>query len=235
MQILAQPMNSNELANIIIAIGALGTASFGLVEASKAFWGGVNRIGFGRIRTTVSALTPTAGSHNALSQPKIIDTLQANWYNGTDLGSQKAIAKTLIKLNLSVDNAAALAAVTGVKAGDLQAIADNIAAGTELTPAQSDAFGRFDLIVTALLDETYQRSDQAYRNGAKLCAMFASLILAIVAAFLLETPRPHWLDIGKAVMVGLLATPLAPVAKDLATALNSAVNAMQLVNKKGRA
>ena len=36
-------------------------------------------------------------------------------------------------------------------------------------------------------------------------------------------------------MVGLLATPLAPVAKDLATALTTSVNAMQLVNKKGRA
>jgi hypothetical protein len=235
MQILAQPMNSTELANIIIAIGALGTASFGLVEASKAFWGGVNRIGFSRIRHTVSALTPTAGAHNALSQPKIIDTLQANWYNGTDLASQKAIAKTLIKLNLSVDNAPAVAAVTGVDAGTLQAIADNIATGTALTPAQSDVFGRFDLIVTALLDETYQRSDQFYRNWTKVCAMFAAVVLAIVATFLLATRVPQWPEIGKAVMVGLLATPLAPIAKDLATALTTSVNAMQLVNKKGRA
>ena len=46
---------------------------------------------------------------NALSQKKILATLQANWMNGTHLGSQKAIAKSLIKLNLNPGNAAALA------------------------------------------------------------------------------------------------------------------------------
>jgi hypothetical protein len=235
MQILSQPMSATELANIITAIGALGTAAFGLVEASKAFWGGVNRIGFGHIRKTVSSLTPVAGAHNALSQPKIFDTLRANWYNGTDLASQKAIAKTLIKLNLSVDNAQALAAATGVDAAALTAIADNIANGTPLTAAQSDVFGRFDLILTALLDETYQRSSQFYRNWTKVCAMFASIVLAIAATFILANAVPRWPDIWKAVMVGLLATPLAPVAKDLTTALTTAVNAMQLVKKGGGA
>jgi len=34
------------------------------------------------------------------------------------------------------------------------------------------------------------------------------------------------------VLVGLLATPLAPVAKDLSSALATAVNAMQTVKKK---
>jgi hypothetical protein len=32
-------------------------------------------------------------------------------------------------------------------------------------------------------------------------------------------------------LVGLLATPLAPIAKDLSTALSTAVNTMQLVKK----
>ena len=33
------------------------------------------------------------------------------------------------------------------------------------------------------------------------------------------------------VLVGLLATPLAPIAKDLATALATAANTLQLVKK----
>lgn len=222
------------LPQIVTAIGGLGTASFGLVEATKAFWGGVNRIGLGRIRATVTALAPAAGANNVLSRPKILDTLEANWFNGTDLASQKAIAKTLIKLNLSPGNAAALANATGVDAATLTAIAGNIVTGTALTPAQSDVFGRFDLILTALLDETYQRSDQAYRTRTKLFAMVVSILLALFAALILRELHPTILELGEAVLVGLLATPLAPVAKDLSSALAAAVNAMQLVNKAGR-
>ena len=222
------------LPQIVTAIGGLGTASFGLVEATKAWGGGVSRIGFPRIRATATALTPAAGANNALSQRKIIETLEANWYNGADLASQKAIAKTLIKLNLAPDNAAALAGATGVNAGALTAIAECVVSGTPLTPAQSDVFGRFDLILTALLDETYQRSDQAYRTWTKFWAMIVSIGLALVAAFILRALHPAPLEIGEAFLVGLLATPLAPVAKDLATALTAAVNAMRLVNRGGR-
>ena len=169
MQILSQPMSATELANIITAIGALGTAAFGLVEASKAFWGGVNRIGFPGPHPK-NGFLPDAGRGSAqcfIAAEDIGYSGAANWYNGTDLASQKAIAKTLINLNLSVDNAPALAMVTGVDAAALTAIANNIANGTALTAAQSDVFGRFDLILTALLDETYQRSDQFYRNWTR--------------------------------------------------------------------
>jgi hypothetical protein len=224
------------LPQIITAIGGLGTASFGFVEAIKALFTGINRIGFPRIKTAVTALTPTpaAGPANALSQQKILDTLDANWVNGTDLASQKAIAKTLIKLNLAPGNAAALASATGVDPATLTAIAENIATGTALTPAQSDVFGRFDLIVTALLDEVYQRSDQAYRTWIRFWAMIVSVVLALAAAFILRGMQPAPLEIGEAILVGLLATPLAPIAKDLSSALAAAVNAMQLVRKAGR-
>jgi hypothetical protein len=41
-------------------------------------------------------------------------------------------------------------------------------------------------------------------------------------------------EIALAVLVGLLATPLAPIAKDLSSALATAVNTMQLVKKPGQ-
>ena len=53
---------------------------------------------------------------NALPQKDVLDTVEANWVNGVDLASQKAIAKSLIKLNLSPGNAPALAAKTNVDA-----------------------------------------------------------------------------------------------------------------------
>jgi hypothetical protein len=219
------------LPQVVTAIGALGTAAFGLVDASKVLWGGPNRIGFGGIRTTVGSLTGITAEAPGSPQAKILATLQANWFNGTDLNSQKAIAKSLIKLNLNATNAATIAAATGVDGNVLTAVAGSIAAGTPLTAAQSDVYSRFDFIVTAQLDEAYQRSDQTYRNGMRALAMLVALLLAFAGGLSLGNGELAPLDSLKCLLIGLLATPLAPIAKDLSTALATAVNTMQLVKK----
>lgn len=230
------------VGSVITAIGGLGTAAFGLVETSKAAFKGINRMGFKGISAAVTALTPAdtaAMPASAMPRKKVLATLEANWINGTDLASQKSIAKSLIKLNLNAGNAAAVAAATGVDPGVLTAVATSIAAGTPLSPAESDVFARFDLIVTALLDETYQCSDQVYRNQIRALATVVSVLLAIAGGVLLhisgESTAPNTLswpvDMAESVLVGLLATPLAPIAKDLSTALATAVNTMQLVKK----
>lgn len=217
------------LPQVITAIGGLGTAAFGLVDASKVFGGGVNHIGFTGIKAAVTPLTPVntvpGVPANALPQQKILATLQANWFNGTDLGSQKSIAKSLIKLNLNAGNAPALAAATGVDPTALTDVATSIAAGTPLIPAQSDVFARFDLMVTALLDEAYQRSDQVYRNWTRALAMVVAVVLALVGGNIAQV------DVTTSLLAGLLATPLAPIAKDVSTALATAVNTMQAIKK----
>ncbi|MGH9561578.1 MAG: hypothetical protein ACRD3S_08990, partial [Terracidiphilus sp.] len=108
-----------DLPNIITAVAGLGTAAFGLVDSTKVFAGGVNRIGFSQIESLIGKLTPGV-QVNALEQSKIIDTLRANWYNGQDLAKQKAVAKSLIKLGLNATNAAAVAKATGVDEATLQ-------------------------------------------------------------------------------------------------------------------
>jgi hypothetical protein len=214
------------LPQVVTAIGGLGAAAFGLVDASKVFGGGVNHIGFQGIRAAVTELTPSAGpTVNALSNHKIVATLQANWMNGADLDSQKAIAKSLIKLSLSAQNARALADATGVDPDVLAGVAANIAAGTPLSPAESDVFARFDLIVTALLDEAYQRSSQVYRNWTRALAALVAVALAMAGGKVLHV------DPAVSLLVGLLATPLAPISKDLSTALATAVNTAQLAKK----
>jgi hypothetical protein len=214
------------LPQLVTAIGGLGTAAFGLVDASKVLWGGVNHIGFPGIRRAVSPLI-AGQSANALPPPKILATLQANWMNGTDLGSQKSIAKSLIKLNLNPGNAADLAKATGADPTVLTAIATKIAAGTSLNSAESDVYSRFDLMVTALLDGAYQHSDQVYRNSTRALAAAVAVALAIAGGTMVKPPV-GWLLSG---LVGVLATPLAPIAKDISTALATAVNTMQLVKK----
>jgi hypothetical protein len=220
-----------DLRQTITAVGGLGTAAFGLVDATKPL-SRINYLGFSGIKRNVADLMPGNASPNSLSRAKVFATLEANWINGTDLASQKAIAKSLIKLFLSTDNASDVAKAAGVDPGVLTIIAGKITSGVSMTESESDVFGRFDLIVTAVLDETYQRADQTYRNGTRLAAMFVSVMLAVAGAFSLYKPPDDWgHDLGAAFIVGLLATPLAPIAKDLSSALATAVNALQAVKK----
>jgi hypothetical protein len=211
------------LPQMITAIGGLGTAAFGLVDATKVFGGGANRIGFSGIRDALMPLTPAAAA--GMAQNRILDTIRANWFNGTDLASQKAIAKSLIKLNLDPGNANAVAAATRVDPVRLTAIATSISTGTVLTPAESDFFARFDLIITAMLDQAFQHADQVYRNGTRALATLFAIGLALAGTAILHV-NP-WTGL----LIGLLATPLAPIAKDLSTALATAVNTLQMVKK----
>ncbi len=228
----------SNLPQAVTAIGGLGTAAFGLLEAVKPVFPGINHMGFGRIRTTVLGLTPNesgAGQPlNALPQANVLESLLANWVNGTDLGSQKSIAKSLIKLHLSAGNAAALAATTNVDPALLTEVAKSIASATALTQQQSDAYARFDLIVTALLDEAYQHADQVYRNSTRALAALIAVALAFVGGWsMVGSWQAFWWkpDMFLALLVGLLATPLAPIAKDISSALSTAVNTMQAVKK----
>lgn len=220
----------------ILAVGALGTAAFGLVDALKAV-PGVNNNGFHKIKGAVTALAPLATTQgvaaNSLSQEKIIATLKANWGNGVDLGNQKSIAKSLLKLHLNPSNAASIASAAGVDPEVLQTVAAKIVSGTAMASAESDVYARFDLIVTAMLDQVYQDADCAFRHRMQVFAMIMAVALAVVGDVLWHggLHQVGKLEFLEAVGVGLIATPLAPVAKDLATALQTAVNAMQAVRK----
>jgi hypothetical protein len=242
---MPEDLLSGSLANIlnfIAAAGGLGTASFGLVDATKAFRGGVSNAGFGFIQ---NALEPLIGSEGE-SAPKIfgkadvLETLKANWINGVAKADQKAAAKSLIRLGLTPDNAQRLADATGVDPKELRTCAENIRMGESLTSGNVNVLGRFDAIVSAVLDEAYERADQKYRNTAKFIAGVASLVLGIFAGYLIFTATHigqsavdyiQARDFAVAILTGVLATPLAPVAKDLSSTLTAAVKAVGTVKR----
>ncbi|HLI03626.1 MAG TPA: hypothetical protein VKU93_05075 [Terracidiphilus sp.] len=236
MHVPLQQLQLPAIVSAIGAIGGLGAAAFGVLEALKPFFGFINRIGLGGIQSTVAQLTPPASGAgtplNALTGGQILRAIEANWINGRNLADQKAIAKSLIKLHLSADNAAQVAAAANVDPAHLVAVARSAASGAALTAEQSDAWSRFDLIVTAMLDECYQRADQIYRNWMRAIASGIAVVLAVAGGCLLDGGWAGFRagnDLGLAVIAGLLATPFAPIAKDLSTALATAVNTMQAV------
>jgi hypothetical protein len=239
-------MSQLSVVNFITALGALGTASFGLVDATKAAGGGISRIGMGDITKTLQPLFGPKPDLNDRSTPltfaSVLDNLRANWMNGTALTDQKAIAKALIKLRLSVATAPVLAAATGVDPDELTTIAGKINTAEALTPTEADAFGRFDLALTSLFDQAYQRADQRYRNSAKVLAGAFSILIAWACGYFFSLHNKGMyganpLDYIRnsfswaAILAGALATPIAPIAKDLTSAIAAGTDVVQKMSK----
>lgn len=210
-----------------LAIGALGTAASGLVDTTKVFGGGMSHIGFGYIKKLIERTVGNSSGQTGagLTAEDILGTLHANWINGMEAGAQKAIAKSFIKLHFNPDTAAALAQQTNVAPDVLASVSQKLASVTPLTAAESDVFGRFDLAISAMIDFAYERADQLYRNSCKALACGFAVVLALVGDVQLNWTIPGW----EALIVGLIATPLAPVAKDIANAIQTASDAVKSV------
>jgi hypothetical protein len=215
--------------SIITAMGALGTAAFGVIDATKAFGGGISNIGF-------SSVLEALGPYKPALDRATLDwraTLRANWINGVAKEDQKTAAKTLIRLGISSTNVQALAGAGGVDPVVLSRVLAAIESGQPLSVPDAQVFGRLNAVIDAAMDAGFERGDQQYRNASKLAAGVLSVFLAWWAAFLLRDAPPSTLpvEIGAhlfwwATLVGVLAVPVAPVAKDLASSLQSAAAAV---------
>ncbi len=213
---------------IIAAIVGVGIAAFGIVDFLKAAFRSVNRTGFRWIRQMVVSLTPEGDrAENVLPQADILKSLQANWAAGTDVRAQKAIAKSLVKMHLTAGNAAAVAARTNVDVEALTSVAVKIAGGVPLTAYEIDIYSRFDVVVTALLDQAYEQSDSAYRHSMLVLSGCVCVLLAQIGMWSLQgCPLIWYLNSNffwQALLVGIAAIPLAPLARDISTAVGNAV------------
>lgn len=232
---MADPASTDliqNVGNVIAAVAALGTASMGFVDALKALGGGPSNFGFPGIKRTLSPFLPKS-ANGAFTEATLLEALRANWVNGVAKADQKAKAKALIHLGLTAGNAGELARAAGVDEKILASVADKVAGrvpgNSALTPAETNTLGQFDAILSAILDEAYERGDQQYRNGTKILATIFAVIFGIAGSCLLK--GSNWDDVGLGLLVGLAAVPLAPVAKDLASSLQAAVTALQATQR----
>lgn len=214
-----------QLVAAITAIGALGTAAFGLVDATKAFWGGVSNFGLRglyRVAGRFATALERALGRDESGQPEWRRVVRAHWLNGRPREQQKAIVKSLVRLGLAPETARALAKAGRVSEDALAQVAAKLEQGLSLGEEDVNALGRLDASIDAQLDAAYDRADQLYRNASRAVAAAVAIGLGFVATWALgET------DVWKALVVGVLAVPLAPIAKDLASALQSAAGAMR--------
>lgn len=142
-------------------------------------------------------------------------------------------------MTITPGNAPRLAERTGVDPKELVDVAELIRTGTPLQPQHVNVLGRFDAVVSAVLDEGYERGDQQYRNTSKLAAALVAIALATVAGGIVANVSTlgqagRYLtsrDCLIAILVGAIATPLAPIAKDLSSSLAAAVKALSAAKR----
>ena len=229
-------MNPDDIGSLVAAIGALGTASFALVDATKIGRnGGVSNSGFAFIEAAVRVFLPGAGRRKDAGAMNVLDVLHGNWINGSALADQKAIAKSLIKLQLTKETAAAFAKAADVDEGALTTVAEAMRTGARLGDEQTNALGRFDVALTAVLDDGYQHADQKYRNTARVLASVVAVVLAVAGGWAVVGggPGAYFCSalVWQAALCGLLAIPLAPITKDLTSALQAGVKVAQAIRK----
>jgi hypothetical protein len=209
------------------AMGALGAASFGLVDSLKILPnGGISNVGFASIERCLQAFFPDQTRRNASGGVKhLLDELHGNWISGRPLVDQKAIAKSLIELRLTGETAAQFAQATNMDVVALKVIGEKMTAGASLEIHETNVFARFDLLLAAIMDDGYQHADHRYQNCTKVAAMMFSILLGVLGgATICSLDFSHYFgssDMWLGAIVGLLATPLAPISKDLASALAS--------------
>jgi hypothetical protein len=229
--------NLSNLVNLITVTGMLGIGAFGLVDASKSIRGGASNVGFSFIKKELALFEEPL---KTIGKGAPLRTLKANWLNGVTKADQKATAKSLIRLSLKPDNAEDLASATGLNAVTLKVLATSIVEGSTLDQEEINFLGRFDAIVSTILDAAYERGDQQYRNTAKALAAIVATVLAVVAGGVVFFSNqagatiPAYITSSEfltATLVGLVSTPLAPVAKDISSTLQAAVKAVNAVHR----
>lgn len=219
-----------DLGAAMAGLSALSAAGFGLIDSSKAFWGGASNIGKGHIKRAMTPFGPALD--NALGPDKWWPVLNANWVGGVAKADQKAKAQALIKLGINAANAPQIAAASHVDAAALSTAVTKLETGAPLLDADLNVLGRMNATIEALLDAAFEAADQQYRNGCRVLAGGICVGLALLAWTLWkdttgEAPPSVW----AALAVGLLAVPVAPVAKDLTSALSTAMNALKAARK----
>jgi hypothetical protein len=221
-------MELGQFGAAISSVGALGTAAFGIVDASKAFNGGISNVGFGFIK---SALQPYESALKMVNADAPYAIARANWLNGVEKSEQKATARNLVRLGFNSATARPMAMhVLPNDAVHLAEIAAKIQEGTTPTEAELAVLARFDAIIDARLDAAFERADQKYRNVSRFIAAVISVLLAVAGAKLIFDPGDVY-AVPLALIVGIIAVPVAPVAKDLASGISTAIATLKAVKK----
>ena len=202
------------IGTIVLATGALGTAAYGIVEALK--WTRIGFMGFSKITKTLGPIWGTMQNAYGVDFEQVL--------RGQYKGDLSELVRTLrqgVRVGLTRENAGEISKWLGLKHSDrLMAVAAKLDASEDITDEDRNVLGRFELAVDARIDAAMALAKNHYAGKLRVLASCAALIISLCVGFYLDM-----MFLG--VIVGIAAVPFAPIAKDLSSALQAAVQALK--------
>ena len=207
------------LSSVIAAAGALGTASFGIVEGLK--WTALGTAGFSSIGSYLGH--DLMGCLRTAYGPDFERLLRAQYRQ--DSQSQSVLAKSLrqgVRIGLTSAQAENVARFLGtVSPAALKQAVEAVESARQLGDADRAIIGRFELAADARIASALSRAQDAYLGWVRGSASACAIGLGVFAALLVGS------DVADGLLVGIVAVPLAPIANDVVAALQAATKAMR--------
>lgn len=208
-------MFEGNLSTAVLAAGALGTAAFGIVEGLKVIpW--LAEAGF---TTLVKFLGPIMDALKTAYGPDAERVLRAQYR-----GDRAELTRTIrqgARIGLTPKVADGIAHSLGIVDGaELKKAAKEVEKGQTLSDESRNVLGRFELAVDARIDAGLTLALDHYARSVKIAASIVALTIGTVVGAYLGMRF-------EGVIVGLAAVPLAPIAKDVGTAIKSAAEALR--------
>ena len=205
------------LGTIVLAVGALGTAAFGIVEALK--WTGVGLFGFGQIVRVLGE--PVMAALQVAYGAEYQELLKAQYRASRTSGELPRSLRQGARIGLTPETAPALARKLGVvEEGDLVAVAEALQAGETLSEVQRGVLGRYELALDARIDAALALANSTYIGYIRVLASGVAVVIALIVGSIQNVP------LMTSLIVGVAAVPFAPIAKDLAGALRAGARAL---------
>ena len=228
-----------QLIAFLLAVGAIGAAAMAVSEGFKTCW--LTPMGFKPFKKNISwadkALEVAYG-------PKYEETLESLYRMNRSKGDLPKILRQGVRIGMTTKTAGELSNVVGdCTAEQLEAVAGKVAAGELLAPggketpdekrvreAAKNTLGRFEMAADARIEAALSLAERHYTNGMRLGAFVVAIALSVGAALLIGNHEndlyKYWIH---GVIVGLIAVPIAPIAKDLTKGLQSATKAVKAI------
>jgi hypothetical protein len=208
-------MFEDNLSEAVLAAGALGTAAFGIVEGLKVF----PLLAEAGFTTLVKFLGPLMEALKTAYGPDSERLLRAQ-YRGDHINLTRTIRQG-VRVGLTGSVADRLASSLGmVDAAKLKDAAEEVERGITLSDDSRNVLGRFELAVDARIDAGLTLALDHYVRAVRIAASFVAIAIGVLVGAYLGM-------LFEGVIVGIAAVPLAPVAKDIGTAIRSAAEALR--------
>jgi hypothetical protein len=195
-----------------------------------------------------SSVSQAPGQGSA-SQPKQVEIKRGRFYTWSESdqrlseelwdllraqyrGDHEELARILrqgVRIGLTPENAEMLADdLRMVGATELKEVARKVRIGEALTDNERNVLGRFELAADTRIEAALTLAQSHFKGKLQLTAAVVAILIALLATLgqFIATGGGAWEVLGRSLLIGILAVPVAPITHDIVDALKAITGAV---------